>query len=212
MNMKKMLALLLALVMVFALAACGESGSNNKEDDTKATAANQEKEPAGDTNEDPEKNPEPSKDTATVPSEDAPVTEDPDVDEPVVDEPVQGNPVERPMPGVTDTPSAITEFVNGEQGKVFMDGFAEGFESTGLTCTSTIEATGTGFVVTICINELDNVSEEEKADMQAAYDEMAPLMGESLTMMQAEVEGLTYFCVNVCDKDGDFLASLYVGE
>ena len=194
MNMKKMLALLLALVMVFALAACGESGSNNKEDDTKATAANQEKEPAGDTNEDPEKNPEPSKDTATVPSEDAPVTEDPDVDEPVVDEPVQGNPVERPMPGVTDTPSAITEFVNGEQGKVFMDGFAE------------------GFVVTICINELDNVSEEEKADMQAAYDEMAPLMGESLTMMQAEVEGLTYFCVNVCDKDGDFLASLYVGE
>lgn len=209
MNMKKMLALLLALVMVFALAACGNSGANNSDDDDNegTTTSGTQNDPTGN-NEDPTGNnndkPTTNK-TETRPIAVAPSESEPEADKPVVDEPV-----DRPMPGVTETPSAITEFVNGEGGQMFMEEFMVGFESSGLTCTANIEAMGTGFVITICINELDDVSEEDKAAMQASYDEMAPLMGDAMEAMKAELEGLTYFCVNVCDVDGDFLASLYV--
>lgn len=196
MNMKKLLALLLALVMVLALAACGSSdaGNDSDDDDEKTTTASKEddKDPSGDQEDDP--------------AEDEPVE-----DEPVEDEPVEDEPIDRPMPGTPEVLSAVADFVE-ENGEDLRVAFEESITSSGMTCTSTIEAIGSGFVITICVNELDDVDEETKAAMQETYDAMAELLAESLTELQTEVPELTYYCVNYCDVDGDFLANLYIGE
>lgn len=216
MSMKKMLALLLALVMVLSLAACAGSGEKDdkKNDDTKAPAANQEKEPTGESNKDPEK-PGLNDELPTTGATDKPVVDEPSVDEPSVDEPSDEpgeGPVERPTPNEPETSDAVAAFVEGTDGQEFLKGIEQDFTASGLTCNSTIEAFGTGFILTICINELDNVDEETAAAMQAGCDETIGTFEAALSQLQTAVPELTYMAILVCDVDGDILATIYVGE
>ncbi|MBE6729389.1 MAG: hypothetical protein E7568_04050 [Ruminococcaceae bacterium] len=81
-------------------------------------------------------------------------------------------------------------------------------ESSGMTCSSTIKAEGTGFVMEIRINELDNIPEDTKANLQTTYDGMNSTFVSSLETMQKELPELSYFKINVCEKDGDLLATI----
>ncbi len=200
MSMKKILAMLLTLVMVLALAACGgkePAKDDNKEQTTTVTTT---------ADEGGEKTPE-----VEAPETDEPVEDQPSVDEPGDDEPVEGGPVERPMPQAPQALESVIKFVD-ESGEDMIATFEEFILEEGMTCNSTIEAMGSGFVITICLNELNDVPEDVMAEMQASCDELVAFLTESLADAQAEIEGLTYYCINYCDVDGDMLASMYIGE
>ena len=84
--------------------------------------------------------------------------------------------------------------------------------SSGMTCTSTIKAEGNGFIIDININELTGVTDEQKAQLQQAYDAMDEQFEENLKTMQEGLPELEYMTVNVRDKDGEFLAAVKAGD
>lgn len=110
-----------------------------------------------------------------------------------------------------DTPNPkIQAFVDGQQGQAFVDGIAQGFSSSGMTCTSTLQAKGNGIVVAICINELDNVPQETKDAMQANTATMGDSLKAALGTLTAVVPEIEFMQLHICDKDGDILASTTV--
>ena len=84
--------------------------------------------------------------------------------------------------------------------------------SAGMTCTSDIQLVGTGLVITINVNELENVPLETKDQLQATYNTMSADFEELLKQLQAEVPQLTSFSIVVGDRNGDVLASLTAGK
>ena len=84
--------------------------------------------------------------------------------------------------------------------------------SSGMTCTSDIYVEGMGFVVTININELDDVDTATKALLQETYDSMDYLFDSALDTMREDLPEIEYFQVLVCEADGDLLATITAGN
>lgn len=83
------------------------------------------------------------------------------------------------------------------------------FASTsGMTCSSSIEVEGDGFIISININELDDVSSDIKSQLQTTYDAMQSTFDSYLEELQSEISALEYFTIKVCEKDGDVLATI----
>lgn len=81
--------------------------------------------------------------------------------------------------------------------------------SSGMTCTSSIEVEGDGFIISININELEDVEDSVKQQLQDTYDQMSAYFNTALEEMQKEVPELKYYKVRVCEKDGDLLALIH---
>lgn len=106
--------------------------------------------------------------------------------------------------------SDVKKFVD-KNGKVFLESMESSFAtSSGMTCTSSIKAVGTGIEVSININELDNIPQETKDAMQAAYDSASSSLESSLELLQQEEPKISYLKIYVCEKDGDVLATIFV--
>lgn len=100
-----------------------------------------------------------------------------------------------------------------EYGDVMLESMEESFAtSSGMTCKSTIEAVGSGIVINININELDNIPEETKDLMQEMYDAMSGTFNGMLEDLQKEAPEVTYMQIKVCEKDGDVLATIKAGK
>ncbi len=84
--------------------------------------------------------------------------------------------------------------------------------SSGMTCTSGVEIVGSGMVITININEFENVPQETKDQLQAAYDTLNSEFAAMLAQMQLEIPQLSYFTIVVGDKNADVLATITTGE
>ena len=84
--------------------------------------------------------------------------------------------------------------------------------SAGLSCDSDIEVKGMGFVISLNIHGLDNVPAEQKAQMKEAYDSMSSVFESSLELMQKDLPELEYYQVDVCEEDGDLLATVVAGD
>ena len=84
--------------------------------------------------------------------------------------------------------------------------------SSGMTCTSDIKVKDMGFIVTININELDDVDAATKALLQETYDSMDYLFESALDTMQEDLPEIEYFQVLVCEVDGDLLATITAGN
>lgn len=84
--------------------------------------------------------------------------------------------------------------------------------ASGMTCQSTIEADGNGIVVRININELNDLSSEQKEVFQNTYDAMGGVLDSSLSAMQQEVPEIEYFEIVICEADGDEIATIHAGE
>ena len=93
--------------------------------------------------------------------------------------------------------------------EAFEDSFAE---SSGMTCTSDLTVEGAGFIITININELDNVDESIKTTLQSSYDSIQSTWDGMLSDMQEELPELEYFEIRVCEVDGDALATVHAGK
>ena len=81
-----------------------------------------------------------------------------------------------------------------------------------MTCTSDIKVEGMGFVISININELDEIDDATKAVLQQTYDAMGDTFNASLDTMKTELASLEYYQVLVCEKDGDVLATITAGN
>ena len=103
----------------------------------------------------------------------------------------------------------VEKFVK-EHGKEFSDGVAQGFSSSGMTCRATMEAKGEGVVVKIMIDQFDDLDAETKALAQASMNSASATLKQSLTAIQNEEEAVQFMEVQMCEKDGDLIASVTV--
>ena len=109
-----------------------------------------------------------------------------------------------------DKNPAIVEFLE-KNGDDFIAAMESSFAtSSGMTCESDVEVIGNGFVVSIKINELQDVPEETKELMQDTYDSMSSMFDGALEEMQKELPELEYWTIKVCEKDGDVLATIRI--
>ena len=108
--------------------------------------------------------------------------------------------------------AAVVEFVNENKSEL-LESMEESFAtSSGMTCTSSIEVIGSGIVISININELDNIPQETKDLMQEVYDAMSGTFEGMLSDLQKEIPEVTFMQINVCEKDGDVLATIKAGK
>ena len=103
---------------------------------------------------------------------------------------------------------AVEAFV-AEYGDMLIDELEGGIaESAGMTCTSTIEVAGNGFIVYMNVNGMNNMTADEKAAAQEAFDAFGDALDASLLIYQAQVPELQYFNIVVCEEDGDEIATM----
>ena len=118
-----------------------------------------------------------------------------------------------PAPVETKAKNAeIIEFVEKNKSdllKTMEESFAT---SSGMTCTSDIKVEGMGFIISININELENIDDATKTLMQETYDAMGDIFTQSLSLFQQDLPTLEYYQVQVCEKDGDLLATITAGN
>ena len=96
------------------------------------------------------------------------------------------------------------------KGTTIISMFESGFTSSGMSCTSTIEAVDTGIVLKICINDLVDIPEEQKAMLQSTFDQSAAALSGNFAPIQAEIPELTYVKFDFCEKDGDLIATFTI--
>lgn len=82
--------------------------------------------------------------------------------------------------------------------------------SSGMTCETVLDVVGNGIVLTMYINELDNLTDEQKLSVQATYDTMAASFSGLMDAMHAELPELEFYTVNVCEADGDVIAAIVI--
>ena len=112
----------------------------------------------------------------------------------------------------TKNNKAVEEYIN-KHGDELLDGLEYSFAtSSGMTCTSSIKVSGSGFIISINIQELSNLSSSDKQQLQAAYDGLDYQFEDMLVEMKKELPELTYFTVKVCDRSGDVLATINAGK
>ena len=155
--MKKALSLVLVLVMVLSLAACGS--------DSKKTTKN----------------------------------------DPIIE---TTEPIETTAPQL----SAVEQWLEDNRAELLSTVEQNFAGSSGMTCTSDAKVEGNGIIINININELDNLGQAEKDMLQQTYDSMLPSFGFMLTGSREELPELEFITMNVCEVDGDLIASIHVDD
>lgn len=107
---------------------------------------------------------------------------------------------------------AIVKFVENNKSELLSSMEKSFATSSGMTCESDIEVEGDGFIITIKIDQLEDVDDSTKEQLQTAYDALDATFEGMLEDMQKEVEELEYYQIKVCDKNGDLLAKITAGD
>lgn len=110
--------------------------------------------------------------------------------------------------------NAVADYLKDHKAELCnaMDSSIEQSSGGLMTSTTTVEAKGNGFVFTVKIDQFDNLSDSDKAALQAQYDSMASSFEYSLEMMQTELSELEYTEYRICEVDGDVAATIVVGN
>ena len=122
-----------------------------------------------------------------------------------------------PAPVVPDAPAVktdaekVADYVAANSATIISN-FEYGFSASGMTCNSTIEAVGTGIHLKVCINEIDNLTEDQKAVMQDTFDQGDASLDAGFEEIQAEIPELTYIQLEICEVDGDKVAVVKIED
>ena len=108
--------------------------------------------------------------------------------------------------------AALVEYIDANRDMI-LSSMEESFAgSSGMTCTSDIYVEGMGFVIVLNISEFDDLDDASKAMLQQIYDAMSGTFDSALATMQQELPDLEYFEIQICDTDGDLIATIVAGD
>lgn len=97
-----------------------------------------------------------------------------------------------------------------EHGDQLLAELEEGFtsDSSGMTCETSIKAKNGGVEVTVKINDIDDLTDEQMDTIQETYDDMQDLWDSALEEIVAEEPAIEYLKILVCEEDGDLIATI----
>jgi len=114
---------------------------------------------------------------------------------------------------LTNTPTnektAVEKFVNS-YGFMIKTAFEEGAKKTGYTFDTDISAQGNTITVNAKINEVNNLTTEEKADMQAAIDSNIGEIEANLKKVSVFVPSLEKVVLNILESDADLIVKVEI--
>lgn len=100
-----------------------------------------------------------------------------------------------------------------KNGDEIASGLEDSFSmSSGRECESTIKAVGTGIVIDIKVQGMDDLTSMQKEEMQEAYDSMSSVYESVLESLKEDIAEVTYLTINVCEEDGDLAAAIQIGK
>jgi len=190
--MKKLLALVLALVLCLSVVACTKSNETKSDDTSKESTDVTENNTEDDSSDG-------SLVVETTPPADSDKDEDANTDDKKDEETVTDDP--------TPTVSSVESYVK-LYGASFLEGFESGFTQSGLTCKSDIKAEGNGIIVTINIDQFENVDDATKQQMQSSYDSSSDSFNAAFEIIKTSAPDVEYLKLIICDKNGDVLSTV----
>lgn len=111
------------------------------------------------------------------------------------------------VPAVPEQDPDLLAFVE-ENGEDFISGFEESFNASGQTCKCKLSVKGTTLVIDCLVNEWNDFTSEQKKIVQEAYDETKAELTEQFKPIKSLAPTLTNVVFNICEADGDVLATL----
>ncbi|MBR5479747.1 MAG: hypothetical protein IKU84_06175 [Clostridia bacterium] len=95
-----------------------------------------------------------------------------------------------------------------KNGDAFLNSMVESFSnsSNGFTCKGELEVNGVGVTVKVLIDGLNDLPDDLKQQMQAAYNEIGTDFDAVLALLQTEVPQLKTMTLMICEQDGDTIA------
>ena len=116
-----------------------------------------------------------------------------------------------PAPEPAGKDPAIVAYME-KYGDSLIDSMESSFSTSsgGMACKASWEVEGSTLIINLRIEDLEDVPEATKTAMQEAYDAMMPAYDGIMQMMQSELSELKCLTMNVCEKDGDLLASIVI--
>ena len=96
------------------------------------------------------------------------------------------------------------------QGDEFLSAFDKSFgeSSGGMQCKSTLKVDGTKLVLDCSIQGINNVADAGKAQMQKVYEDNKEALKAGFAPLKSEVPTVSGIIINVCEEDGDILATI----
>ena len=217
--MKRILALILALVMCLSLAACSFGGSDDDDDEIECPECGEMNKDSASfcsdcgaelETEDEDNDKKGDRNNLFGDKTDKDSDEDEDEDKDEGKDALKEDKTETAVNTNTGK-TAVEEYVEEHHDKL-VEEFEYGFESSGLTCDTEIRAEGNGIIFDICVHDFENYTAEQKRLTQQAYDGMSESFEPSLKSIQREIPEVEYLILNICEKDGDFIAAINVGD
>ena len=98
-----------------------------------------------------------------------------------------------------------------ENEQLLVESFEQGFAGgSGMGCTTTVKGVGNEIMFTVCIDDLDGLTAEDKATMQSAFDSMNGEMKEAFSGVKTELPSIEGIVIYICEEDGDKVATIDV--
>lgn len=97
-----------------------------------------------------------------------------------------------------------------EHGEEFIDSFNEGFETSGLKCDATVEASGNILIIDVSMAELNDVPEDMKDVIQASLDESKSTLAPTFSEIKKQISSLERVKIHFNESDGDPIATIEV--
>ena len=103
----------------------------------------------------------------------------------------------------------LEKFVES-QGATFEKSFEDSFKSSsgGLNCDCKLSVDGTKLIVDCLVEGIDDVPSETKDEMQKAYEATKDQLSEAFKPIKDEVSNLSEVTLNICESDGDVIATI----
>jgi len=113
---------------------------------------------------------------------------------------------------ITDPAKEQTELEKyvEEHQEEFIDSFNEGFETSGLECDATVEASGNILIIDVSMAEFNDVPEDVKSVIQASLDESKSSLAPFFAEIKKQVTSLEGVKVNFKEADGESVATIDV--
>lgn len=180
--MKKFLALIMALLMMLSLVACG-SDAEKADTDADEEVENDDEEESKDVEGEDEK------------KEDETTTEAETTTE-------------------VETTEVNNEAVIAQKLELYKDEIAAGFAGSDFSdqMEFSIKAEGNGIVMQMNMFALENLSDADKAQLQAIYDAQKAQFKSAFEMMQVDIPEAKFIKVVIGDKNGDVVATVVIDE
>jgi len=112
--------------------------------------------------------------------------------------------------GGNDKGNPVADYVKENKDEI-IEGFAGGFEQSGVTAEYSVKASGNDIILTVCIDGVNDLPDEQKDIIADAYESLGDAFAPALEeLRETEIAELEKIIFEICEEDGDLIGKIEV--